>query len=105
VGKGNSLGKAVELPVSHDTKFSVYDLYYPQSDRPQRIVLVNLHEWHRKSSLKRGTTQVTLDVGNGVKSTVAGYMSSESGSFAQGYDVGGGEVKSLPSQEHSGATN
>ncbi|KAJ5999614.1 hypothetical protein N7481_000023 [Penicillium waksmanii] len=89
VGKGDSLGKAVELPVSGDTKFSAYALYNLKSDRPQRIALVNLHEWHRKSNLKRGTTQVTLNVGDRVQSTMARYMSSESGSFAQGSDVGG----------------
>lgn len=89
VGKGGSLGKVVELPVSGDTKFSAYALYNLQSDRPQRIALVNLHEWHKPSTSKRGTIQVTLDVGDKVKSAVARYMSSESGSFARGYDVGG----------------
>ena len=89
VGKDDLLGKVVELPVSGDTKFSAYALYNLRSDRPQRIALVNLHEWNTNSTSKRGMTQVTLDVGDKFKSAVARYMSSESGSFARGYDVGG----------------
>lgn len=102
VGKDSSLGKVVELPASGDAKFSAYALYGLQSNKPQRIALVNLQEWHKKSSSKRGTTQVALDVGDGVKSAVGRYMSSESGSLARGYDVGGqDEVVTFAGEEWS----
>lgn len=88
VGKDDTLGKVVELP-SSNSEFSAYAMYNLKSNKPQRIALVNLHEWNKDSKAKRGTSQVSLDVGDEVKSAEGRYMSSGSGSFARGFDLGG----------------
>lgn len=88
VGKGDLLGKVVELPASK-SQFSAYAMYNLKSNKPQRIALVNLNEWNKDSKTKRGTSQVTIDVGNEVKLAEGRYMSSGSGSLARGFDLGG----------------
>lgn len=88
VGKDDTLGKVVELP-SSKSQFSAYAMYNLKSNKPQRIALLNLREWNNDSKSKRGTSQVTLDVGDEVKSAEGRYMSSVSGSLARGFDLGG----------------
>lgn len=90
VGK-DKLGKVSEIELAEDQLLTGYVSYGLQSKKPQRIALINMREWHKGSKYNRGTAKVTVDVGDGVKSAVARYLSSESGSFARGYDLGGEE--------------
>ncbi|KAJ5092612.1 hypothetical protein NUU61_007482 [Penicillium alfredii] len=92
VGK-DKLGKVSEIELAEDQLLTGYVSYGLQSKKPQRIALINMREWHKGSKYNRGTAKVTVDVGDGVKSAMARYLSSESGSFARGYDLGGeGEI-------------
>lgn len=89
VGKDDHLGKVTELTsgVESLTAYAMYDL---KSDKPARVALINLHEWHEDGtpalSPERGAVTVALDVGEETKSITIKRMQSEKGSTAIGFD-------------------
>lgn len=92
VGKNDSLGKVTNLTSSYEylTAYAMYDL---RSDKPTRIALINLREWHESDTpaldTTRGFSNITLNVGEWTKSVTVRRMQSEKGSLARGFDQGG----------------
>lgn len=81
---------------------SGYVSYDLESNQPQRIALVNLREWNKDATTKRGK----MDLGSGVKAAVVRRMSSKNGSFSHGFDLGGeDEVVTYAGQQYSWTKN
>jgi hypothetical protein len=89
VGKGDSLGKVVEMDVPWQGQFTAYAMYSLQSGNIERVALVNLRQWDASSKTPRGNATVTLNVDNGVKSALIRRMHADQGSSAMGFDLGG----------------
>lgn len=89
VGKDDDLGRVTELSSGVES-LTAYAMYGLKSDKPTRVALINLHEWHEDDtpalSPKRGAVTVTLDVGEETKSVTIQRMQSEKGSTALGFD-------------------
>ncbi|CAG8427349.1 unnamed protein product [Penicillium salamii] len=92
VGKGDSLGKVVEVDVPGQPQdFSAFAMYDLQSEELARIALVNMKVWNENSNQTRGNASVTLNVGNGVESVTIKRLHSDKGSAGVGFDQGGPE--------------
>ncbi|KAJ5128974.1 uncharacterized protein N7443_006089 [Penicillium atrosanguineum] len=92
VGRSDTLGKVSNL-TSNFQYLSAYAMYNLNSDKPTRVALINLREWHESDtpalSPTRGFYNVTLRFGDGLKTVTVKRMHSESGSLARGFDQGG----------------
>lgn len=92
VGKGDSLGKVAEMEVHQGNGlFTAYAMYGHQSKMIERVALVNLKQWDASSKTPRGTTTVTLNVDNTVKSAVVKRLHADQGWSAVGFDLGGAQ--------------
>lgn len=90
VGKGESLGKAVEVEVPGQPEdFSAYAMYDLISEGLARVALVNLKVWNESSPQPRGNAAITFDVGMDVETVTVKRLHSESGASAVGFDLGG----------------
>ena len=88
VGSSN-LGKASEISLSEQDRFTAYVMYGLNSDLAERVALVNMKEWNENSNSVRGSATVTLDIGQNVTSAIMRRMHADRGSTAVGYDWGG----------------
>jgi hypothetical protein len=92
VGKNDTLGTVSNL-TSNARYLSAYAAYGLDSNKPMRIALINLREWHESDtpavSTPRGFYNVTLSVSDSAKSVTVKRMQSEKGSLARGFDQGG----------------
>jgi hypothetical protein len=92
VGKGDSLGKVIEIDVSGTPQFfSAFAMYNLQSGKLARVALVNLKQWDHNSKDDRGSAEVILNVDAGVGSLHARRLHAEKGTSAMGFDLGGHE--------------
>lgn len=92
VGKGESLGKAVEVEVPGQPEdFSAYAMYDLMSEELARVALVNLKVWNESSPQPRENAAITFDVGFGAESVTVKRLHSQKGASAVGFDLGGPE--------------
>jgi hypothetical protein len=92
VGKGDTLGKVVEMDVHQGNGlFTAYAMYGHLSERIDRVALVNLKQWDMSSKTPRGNTTVTLNVDTAVKSAVIQRLHADQGWSAVGFDLGGAQ--------------
>ncbi|KAJ6091652.1 hypothetical protein N7467_003621 [Penicillium canescens] len=90
VGKGDSLGKVIEIDVPGTPQFfSAFAMYNLQSGKLARVALVNLKQWDHNSKDDRGSAEVILNVDAGVGSLHARRLHAEKGTSAMGFDLGG----------------
>ena len=86
-----SLGQVSEISLSDKGRFTAYAMYGIDSDRVERVALVNLKEWNEDSGSSRGSKTVTLKVDDDVSSATVRRMHADRGSLAVGYDWGGSD--------------
>ncbi|KAJ5257054.1 hypothetical protein N7478_013158 [Penicillium angulare] len=94
VGRNESLGRISQ--VLGEDLFSAYVMHDLVSNKPSRVALLNLKEWHSNSTgdnrnNTRGNVTVSLNVGYVAQSVVVQRLRSDYGSFALGFDNGGPE--------------
>lgn len=89
VGKDDHPGRVTVLSSGVES-LAAYAMYGLKSDKPTRVALINLQEWHENDtpalSPKRGAVTVILDVGEETNSVTIKRMQSEKGSTAIGFD-------------------
>ncbi|KAJ5297153.1 uncharacterized protein N7443_008046 [Penicillium atrosanguineum] len=88
VGSAN-LGKASEVSLTGQDRFTAYVIHGLTSDLAERVALVNMKEWNENSNSVRESATITLNVGENVTSATMRRMHADGGSTAVGYDWGG----------------
>ncbi|KAJ5166816.1 uncharacterized protein N7482_005597 [Penicillium canariense] len=63
-------------------------MYSPDTDKMERIALVNLKEWHPAWSSDRGNATITLDVGDGMRTANVRRLHAQMCAAAMGLELG-----------------